>query len=102
MPATTSINRIIITELRKDFTPANGDAIGIILDTFHDERNGYFFSINPAGAKWDAQVANEGRETNSNWDGVWYVKTLIVDDGWTAEVAIPFKTLKFPETSVQT
>src|SRR5262249_41122143 len=46
--------------------------------------------------------SNEGRETNANWDGVWYVQARIVDDGWTAEIAIPFKTLKFPRTPVQT
>jgi hypothetical protein len=45
---------------------------------------------------------NEGRETNANWDGVWYVEARIQDDGWTAEIAIPFKTLKFPRTPVQT
>jgi hypothetical protein len=93
---------IIISELKKDFTVDNGDSFQIILDTFHDERNAYQFIINPAGAKWDAQIANEGREVNQSWDGVWYVKSHIVDDGWTAEIAIPFKTLKFPHTPIQT
>ncbi|MCZ6750281.1 MAG: DUF5916 domain-containing protein [Acidobacteria bacterium] len=94
--------RLIISELKKDFNPGAGDSVGIILDTFRDERNGYHFVINPAGAKWDAQMANEGRETNENWDAVWSVKTLMVEDGWTAEIAIPFKTLKFRNSDVQT
>ena len=64
---------IIINELRKDFNTGNGDSFQIVIDTFHDERNGYQFAINPAGAKWDAQMSNEGRENNSNWDGVWDV-----------------------------
>jgi hypothetical protein len=95
-------DRVIISELRKDFNVNNGDSIQIALDTFHDERNAYLFSINPAGAKWDAQMSNEGRETNQSWDGVWYVKSRIADDGWTAEIAIPFTTLKFPHAPVQT
>jgi hypothetical protein len=94
--------RVIISELKKDFTVETGDSIQIVLDTFHDERNAYEFIVNPAGAKWDAQIANEGRDVNQSWDGVWFVKTRIGDDGWTAEIAIPFRTLKFPRTPVQT
>jgi hypothetical protein len=95
-------DQIIISELKKDFNVNNGDSVQIALDTFHDERNAYLFSINPAGAKWDAQMSNEGRETNQSWDGVWYVRSRITEDGWIAEVAIPFKTLKFPNAPVQT
>jgi len=93
--------KIIVSELKKDFTIENGDSLQIVLDTFHDQRNAYQFVINPAGAKWDAQMANEGREINQSWDGVWYVKSRITDEGWTAEISIPFKTLKFPRTPVQ-
>src|SRR5262245_49019950 len=95
-------SRIIVSELKKDFNVDNGDSFQIVLDTFHDQRNAYQFTINPAGAKWDAQMANEGREVNQSWDGVWYVKSRIQDDGWIAEIAIPFKTLKFPREQVQT
>src|SRR3990172_9382333 len=95
-------NRIIVSELKKDFNRDNGDTVEIVLDTFRDERNGYLFAINPAGAKWDGQMANEGREINANWDAVWYVKTRRVEDGWTAEIAIPFRTLKFRESNLQT
>ena len=98
----SEVDRVIINELRKDFTFDAGDSVIIALDTFHDERNAYQFATNAAGAKWDAQMANEGREINANWDGIWYVNARIVDDGWIAEIAIPFKTLKFPRTAVQT
>ncbi|MBI2817245.1 MAG: carbohydrate binding family 9 domain-containing protein [Acidobacteria bacterium] len=93
--------RVIISDLKKDFSQDTGDTFKIALDTFHDERNAYLFSINPSGARWDAQMINEGREVNVNWDGVWHVETRMVEDGWTAEVMIPFKTLKFRETDVQ-
>ena len=95
-------NRLIISDLSKDFNKDSGDSLDIVLDTFRDERNGYVFATNPAGAKWDAQMANEGRETNDNWDGVWHVQSRIVADGWIAEIAIPFRTLKFREQDVQT
>ncbi len=97
----SKVGNIVVTDLKKDFSREDGDMFELILDTFHDERNGYIFSTNPAGAKADAQMINEGRETNSNWDGVWYVKTSIVDDGWIAEIAIPFRTVKFRENEVQ-
>jgi hypothetical protein len=93
---------IIVNELRKDFNTGNGDSFQVVIDTFKDERNGYQFATNPAGAKWDAQMANEGRESNSNWDGVWDVATRIGEDGWYAEIRIPFRTLKFSPSSQQT
>ncbi|MBI4444986.1 MAG: carbohydrate binding family 9 domain-containing protein [Acidobacteria bacterium] len=94
--------RSLVHELKKDFTRTSGDSFEIVLDTFHDERNGYQFAINAAGAKWDAQMTNEGREVNENWDAIWSVRTQLHEDGWTAEIAIPFKTLKFRDTDVQT
>ncbi|MBI2833271.1 MAG: carbohydrate binding family 9 domain-containing protein [Acidobacteria bacterium] len=95
-------DRLIVSDLKKDFTGSDGDSFGIVLDTFHDRRNGYLFETNPAGAKWDAQTVNEGREVNSNWDGVWTVHARVVEDGWHAEIAIPFRTLKFAGDDPQT
>ena len=86
---------LVVSDLKKDFNPAAGDAFLIVLDTFTDRRNGFEFATNPAGARWDAQMANEGRESNVNWDGIWDVRTRIVADGWYAEIWIPFKALKF-------
>src|SRR5688572_7787408 len=91
----TEPGRIIVNDLKKDFSTDGSDGFRIILDTFRDERNGYQFATNPAGAKWDAQMANEGRENNANWDGIWDVATSIIETGWVAEIRIPFRTLKF-------
>ena len=93
---------IIVNELKKDFTVANQDGFELVLDTFNDKRNGYLFSINPAGAKADAQMANEGRETNQSWDALWTTESRITDIGWTAEIAIPFRTLRFSSADSQT
>jgi hypothetical protein len=94
--------RIITTELTKDFNRTSGDSFEVILDTFHDRRNGYMFATNAKGAKWDAQMVNEGREINENWDTVWQVKTRVAETGWYAEIAIPLRTLRFHDSDPQT
>jgi hypothetical protein len=95
-------HKIIVNELRKDFNTGSADGFQVVIDTFRDERNGYQFAINPAGAKWDSQMSNEGRDQNANWDGIWDVGTRIGEDGWYAEIEIPFKTLKFGPEELQT
>ena len=94
--------RLVVNDLKKDFNTEASDGFRVILDTFHDERNGYQFATNPAGAKWDSQMANEGRENNVNWDGIWDVATRVTGTGWFAEIRIPFLTLKFPDEESQT
>lgn len=94
--------RLIVNDLKKDFNTGSSDGFRVILDTFHDERNGYQFAINPAGAKWDAQMSNEGRENNANWDGIWDVATSVTEAGCYAEIRIPFRTLKFNSSDIQT
>jgi len=88
-------SKIVVNDLKKDYNRDASDGFRVILDTFHDGRNGYQFMTNPGGAKWDAQIANEGRDNNANWDGIWDVKTRITNQGWFAEIWIPFRTLKF-------
>src|SRR5688572_12026188 len=95
-------SRIIVADLKKDYAVDGSDAFVILLDTFHDGRNGYQFATNPAGAKWDAQLANEGRDFNVNWDGIWSVEARIDETGWSAEIVIPFRTLKFADRDPQT
>ena len=94
--------RLIVNDIKKDFNTGTSDGFRIILDTFHDERNGYQFATNPAGAKWDSQMVNEGREDNVNWDGLWDVATKVTETGWYAEIRIPFRTLKFNAGDMQT
>jgi len=94
-------DRAITSELKWDFAARDGDLITVVLDTFHDRRNSFSFMINPAGAQRDAQSYDDGRQINTNWDGVWHVKTSRFDRGWTMEMAIPFKTLRFPDHGEQ-
>ncbi len=87
----------ITNELKRDFSARDGDLITLVLDTFHDQRNSFNFMINPAGAQRDSQSYDDGRQNNPDWDGVWHVKTGKFDGGWTMEMSIPFKTLRFAE-----
>ncbi len=91
--------RIIATVMNRDaalmdFKLGIDDSIEFILDTFHDRRNAYYFATNSAGALVDGRVT-ENQEPALEWDGIWNVRTLIDDEGWTAEFEIPFKTIGF-------
>lgn len=100
---------IIVADSRRDSDLTETDSFRIILDTYHDGLNGFVFGTNPAGVEYDGQLTNEGQGSggsgggfNLNWDGVWQVSTQVNDQGWTAEIAIPFRTLRYPSSDDQT
>jgi hypothetical protein len=117
---------IITADSRRDSELTETDSFQIVLDTYLDGQNGFVFGTNPAGIEYDGQVTSEGqgsgrgggggsgRPSNSrqqrgsgggfnlNWDGAWQVVSSVTDVGWTAEVAIPFRTLRYPRGEVQT
>ncbi|MCC7417545.1 MAG: carbohydrate binding family 9 domain-containing protein [Acidobacteria bacterium] len=88
-------DRLRISGLEHDPPPYASDSFGVGIDPNFDRQNGFVFSINPAGAVWDGQGFNDSRYVNGAWDGVVSVRTQRDSDGWTAEVAIPFTTLRF-------
>ena len=70
----------------------------IALDTFQDGRNAYLFEMNALGTQDDATITDEGLTLDSfSWDAVFRSETVIDDDGWTMEVSIPFRQLRFPD-----
>ena len=94
-------DRLVSNELKRDFAPRDSDMFGITLDTFLDKLNGYGFFTMPMGAWRDSQVADDGRANNQNWDGIWRVKTAVVENGWVVEYSIPFRSLRFPRRDAQ-
>ncbi len=86
---------IVVNDIRKDFDESSQDVFSVILDTFADGRNGYVFMTNPEGARGDRQVSHEGREINISWDAVWSVETQRTSEGWSVEMAIPFRAIRF-------
>ena len=75
---------------------AGDDAVAILLDPFHDHRNGVVFATNMNGAEFEALIANEGGEINVDWRGVWEVAATRTAFGWSAEFQIPWRTLRYP------
>jgi hypothetical protein len=87
----------VISSLKEDFPNGDTDTFEVLLDTYLDRRNAFLFTINPRGAKRDEQISDEGRTANIDWDTVWDVRTRPMEDGWTAEIVIPFKSLSFDQ-----
>ena len=71
----------------------NGDQVSILIDPFQDKRSAYIFIINPKGARSEG-FAN-GEHYSLGWDGIWEAKSRIDQEGWSAEIRIPFKTISF-------
>ncbi len=91
-------DRIIARERRRDNTLAADDRFEIVLDTFHDHRNGYHFVTNPLGTQYDAMITDEGQDNNVDWNERWWSATRITSQGWTAEIKFPLTTMRSDET----
>jgi len=85
----------IVNDIRRDFDILQQDYFALVLDTFNDDRNGYYFATTVEGNQRDIQFSDGGRTQNVNWDGVWYSQGRQVEDGYLVEIAIPFNTLRF-------
>ena len=107
----SDVDGVVSSEMRRDSDRIlDEDYFALILDTFKDSRSGYMFVVSPLGAKLEQQVFEEGEggrpgwpspNINRNWDGVWEAGTRITEEGWTAEIAIPMVTIRFPEVDQQ-
>jgi len=86
---------VVARAMQRDSDVAEDDSVSIVLDTFGDHRNGYFFATNANGVRTDALISDEGDDVNVEWNGLWQVKARRTEEGWTAEMEIPFSTLRF-------
>ena len=85
----------VANEMRRDTSQLRqNDTFTAFFDTFYDRRNGFNFYTNPLGARADQQFTNEGNP-NADWNPVWDVRTGRFSGGWTVEMEIPFKTLRY-------
>ena len=88
-------NKWVANEMRRDANQVRqNDHFGFMFDTFHDRRNGYVFYSNPVGGRIDLSEADEGN-SNADWNPVWEVRTARFEGGWTIEMAIPFKSVRY-------
>ena len=92
---------VLVKDIARDFSGISGDSFQVVFDTFDDNRNGFSFGTNPRGAKRDMQTGGDGVSFNRDWDAVWHVQAKTTDQGWQAEFAIPFRTLRFPSGESQ-
>lgn len=91
----------LANDMRRDIA-TNQDDFGVAIDTFHDRRNGYHFYTNALARRTEQEVTNEGAQLNGDYNPVWNVRTSRFDGGWTLEMAIPFKSLRYASGRTQT
>ena len=85
----------IANEMRRDSNQLRlNDSFGIYLDTYRDRRNAVGFFVTPIGGYAEVQITNEATP-NFDWNPIWDVATGRFDGGWTAEMVIPFKSLRY-------
>jgi hypothetical protein len=88
-------DRWVTTEMRRDHNNiTQNENVSVVFDTFHDKRNGFFFQTTPLGAIRDQIFTDEGNQ-NTSWNTIWSVRTARFDGGWSFEMAIPFKSLRY-------
>ncbi len=94
-------DRIVANEMKRDSYGMYGnEVISVVLDTFYDRRNAFAFTTNAIGGLFDALVTDE-RSQNIDWNTVWDVGAGRFDGGWTVEMAIPFKSLRYRAGAAQ-
>ena len=94
--------RRVANEMRRDTNQLRqNDTFAVLFDTYHDRRNGYLFTANAIGGLGDSQITDEG-PPNVDWNTVWKAETGRFDGGWTIEMAIPFKSLRYQPGRDQT
>jgi hypothetical protein len=94
--------RQVANEMRRDGQGINdNESFAVVLDTFYDRRNAFLFQVSLAGGLFDAYITDE-RDMNRDWNTVWDARTARFEGGWTIEIAIPFKSLRFRPGAEQT
>jgi len=102
-------DKLVVSDARRDASLDGTDSFLFVIDTYHDKQNGFVFGTNSLGIEYDAQVDNEGQGNfnnnrqqggtvggfNLNWDASWEVRAKVGDFGWSAEFAIPLRTIRF-------
>ena len=95
-------SKIIANKMRRDTMLWDNDNVFVLLDTYNDRRSGFFFRVNPLGAREDVAIMDSGDSRNENWNAVWDSKGKINGDNWTTEIAIPFSQLRFKKEDTLT
>ena len=90
----------VIPSLRRDFRAAGNDNLTFVFDPFRSGRNALVFGINPLGVNREALISNGGEnggDFQEAWDNKWRGESHITEEGWSCELAIPLRSLRYPE-----
>lgn len=80
---------------KRDADLKEDDTVYVIIDTFHDKRNSYYLGTNLLGTQRDGRITENGRYNDETWDGIWKSAAQRTDFGWSAEIAIELRSIKF-------
>jgi Domain of unknown function (DUF5916)/Carbohydrate family 9 binding domain-like len=89
-----------VESLRRDFKFGKNDNFIAFIDTYNDFTNGFAFGVSAAGAQWDGMQANGGF-VSLDWDTKWRSAVKNYEDRWTAEFAIPFRSIRYKEGTTE-
>jgi len=91
--------KIVSRLARRDWFP--GDWVEVNIDSYHDHRTAYSFTASVSGVRGDEFICQDGDNWDSSWDPIWEFRSRIDDEGWTAEVRIPFSQLRYSDAPEQ-
>jgi len=88
----------VVESLKRDFSFGKNDNFLVAIDPFNNQSTGFAFGLNAYGAQWDGTMY-DGRSVDLNWDTKWYSEVQFDENQWVCEIAIPFKSIRYDETS---
>jgi Domain of unknown function (DUF5916) len=86
---------VLAKALTRDVLTKGEDCFVLVIDPYNDNRSGYGFWTNPLGVQTDFRINDDGQSIDANWDTEWLTASRKYAWGWTMEMAIPFKSLRF-------
>lgn len=86
----------VVESYKRDFSFGKNDNFLVAIDPFNNMNTGFAFGLNAYGAQWDGTMFN-GRSVDLNWDTKWYSEVSFNEDRWIAEIAIPFKSIRYKD-----
>jgi Domain of unknown function (DUF5916)/Carbohydrate family 9 binding domain-like len=94
----TSPDSIVRRLTRRD--QIDGDMVGLAIDSYHDQRTAFMFSVSAGGVKFDQMLTENGDNEDESWDPNWWVKVSTNEEGFVAEMKIPFSQLRFGKNAI--
>ena len=90
----------VVESYKRDFSFGKNDNFLVAIDPFNNMTTGFAFGLNAYGAQWDGTMY-DGRRVDLNWDTKWYSEVAFDEEKWTAEIAIPLKSIRYDEKLTQ-